>query len=247
MYKYHLYKTAKSPEEEIEPVYKLLEEARTKHAISHSIIDIASLTDEQKEELLESIRLISRKNGKGVVSKGRGALPISRSGQPGNIGILLQLEDGKPKDVFPHLKNGKRISALMHLRELVEAEDVDEIRGEESLSEQDISRMITTLPELLEKGLDFVETEVETGGGRIDAVFRDKDGAYLLIEIELKANDNAIAQVQRFKIPYSEKSGLPLDKIRLGIVCADIGDSRLVACKGAGIEVYKLGILKLTS
>jgi RecB family endonuclease NucS len=246
MYEYRLYKTAQSPEEEIGSIRRLLEDAKKKHAIGYSIIDIATLTGDQKDDLLESIRLISRKNGKSVVSKGRGALPISRSGQPGNIGILVQIEDGRPKDVFPHVKSGKRIDALMHLRDLMQAEDIDQLKSSESLSEQDISRMITTLPELIEKGLSFIETEVETGGGRIDAVFRDKNGAHLLIEIELKANDNAIAQVQRFKIPYSERSGVPLDKIRLGIICTGIGDSRLVACRGAGIEVYKLGMLKLT-
>ncbi len=246
MYEYYLYKTAQSPEEEIGSIRRFLEDVKKKHAIDYSIIDIATLTGGQKEELLESIRLISRKNGKSVVSKGRGALPISRSGQAGNIGILVQIEDGRPKDVFPHVKNGKRIDALMHLKDLMQAEDINELKKNESLSEQDISRMITTLPELIEDGLSFIETEVETEGGRIDAVFRDRDGAHLLIEIELKANDNAIAQVQRFKIPYSEKSGVPLDKIRLGIVCTEIGNSRLVACRGAGIDVYKLNILKLT-
>ncbi len=106
--------------------------------------------------------------------------------------------------------------------------------------------MITTLPELIEAGLKFLETEVEVEGARIDAVFRNNDGVHFLIEIELKAKDNAIAQVQRFKIPYSEKFNVPLDRIRLGIVCTDIGESRLTACKSAGIEVYKIAPVRLT-
>ncbi len=246
MYKYILYKTPQSSEEEIECIHRLLEEVSKKHAIEHEVIDISKLTYEEKEQLLESFRIVSRKNGKSVVSKGKGALPISRSGQPGNIGILLQLEDGKPKDVFPHVKNGKRIDCVMHLNGLAQAENINILKENESISEQDISRMITTLPGLIEDGLTFLETEVEIDGGRIDAVFRDRNGNRLLVEIELKANDNAIAQVLRFRIPYSEKFNVPLDRIRLGIVCCDIGERRLKACKGAGIEVYKLNLVKLT-
>ncbi len=111
MYKYVLYTTMQSREEEIRPIKKLLEEVSKKHGIKYDIIDIASLSEKEKEELLEFLRIISRKNGKSVVSKGRGALPISRSGKLGNMGILVQLEDGKPKDVFPHEKNGKRIDS----------------------------------------------------------------------------------------------------------------------------------------
>ncbi len=245
MFKYHLYKTAQSPPEEIEHIRELLEEARKKHAIDYDIIDIATLAGEQKEQLLESIRIISRKSGKSVVSKGKGALPISRSGQPGNMGILVQLEDGKPKDVFPHVKNGKRIDCIMYLKGLVQAGSIQELMENESISEQDISRMITSLPELIEDGLAFMETEVEIEGGRIDAVFRDKNGNVLLVEIEQRSKDNATGQVQRFKIPYSEKFNVPFGNIRLGIVCTGIGESRLKACKGAGIEVYKLNLVKL--
>ncbi len=246
MFKYILFKTPQSPEEEIESIRRMLEEVSRKHAIDHEVVDISNMTGEEKEHLLESIRIISRKSGKSVVSRGKGALPISRSGKVGNIGILLQLEDGKPKDVFPHVKNGKRIDCIMHLKGLKQVENINDLKENESISEQDISRMITTLPELIEDGLIFLETEVETDGGRIDAVFRDRDGNWLLVEIELKANDNAIAQVQRFRIRYSEKLNVPIDRVRLGIICTGIGESRLKACKGAGIEVYKLNLVKLT-
>ncbi len=246
MYKYNLYVTSETPAEEAGNIKNLLEGVKEKHGLDYEIIDIDTWDEEKKEELLESIRVISRKNGKGVVSKGRGALPISRSGKVGNIGILVQMHNGKLNDVFPHVKNNKRIDGIMHLRGLIQADNLNDIREQESISEADISRMITTLPELIEKGLKFLETEVEIKGGRIDAVFEDKNGAHFLIEIELKAKDNATGQVQRFKLPYSEKFNLPPEKIRLGIVCTDIGESRLIACKSAGIDVFKLNLLKLT-
>lgn len=246
MYRYLLYKAVQGPDEDAGSILELLEQVNKKHRIDYDVIEVAALRDEQKEEILESLRTISRKNGVNVVSKGRGALPISRTGKLGNISTLIQVEDGKLKNVFPHVKNGKRIDCSLHLRGLVQAKNISELRDEESISEHDISRMITSLPEMIEKELRFIETEVETGGGRIDAVFMDRKGNHLLIEIELKANDNAIAQVQRFKIPYSEKFNVPADRIKLGIVCTDIGESRLTACKSAGINVYKLNLLKLT-
>ena len=235
-----------SPEEDIASILGLLEKVKKKHQIEYDIVDVTSLAEEKRESMLESLRVLSRKKAIGVVSRGRGALPISRSGKLGNMGILVRTRDGTPDSVYPHVKNGKRIDCVMHLKELIHADNIDELKDEESISEQDISRMITSLPELIEGDMKFLETEVETDGGRIDAVFRDRNGNALLIEIELKADDNAIAQVQRFKIPYSEKFNVPLEKIRLGIVCTDIGKSRQNACLAAGIEVYKLNLLKLT-
>jgi RecB family endonuclease NucS len=126
---------------------------------------------------------------------------------------------------------------------MIGADDVSHVTDQESISEEDISHMISTFPELIEEGLKFMDTEVEISGGRIDAVFRSKNDEHLLIEIEIEARDNAIGQVQRF-ITYAEKYGIPRDRIRLGIVCAKISESRLNACIGAGVEVYTLSLEK---
>ncbi|MBP2030671.1 RecB family endonuclease NucS [Methanohalophilus levihalophilus] len=151
---------------------------------------------------------------------------------------MLQYEENKLKAVYPHVKNQKRYDIIPHLNKAIESEDIKDIVVSESISEGDISRIISTFPEFLEEKLTFEDTEVEVEGGRIDVVFKTQNDETLLIEIEIEARDNAIGQVQRFKIPYSEKFGIPLEKIRLGIVCAKISDSRITACKGAGIEVY---------
>lgn len=243
MLEYKLYVSAESDDKDIENYTALLESVKRKHQVNYEIVNIEVLTDSIREELVESIRLISRKNGIGVVSKGGGALPISRNKKLGKHGILLQVEDEKPRNVYPHEVNKKRIDIVPHLEGLIKAEDISSATDQEYISEQDISRMIATFPELIEEGLVFLDSEVETNGGRIDAVFKSKDDKHLLIEIEIEAKDNAIGQVQRF-ITYSEKYGIPTDKIRLGIVCAKISESRLNACIGAGIEVYTLSLEK---
>lgn len=245
MYEYKLYRTAESNGQEIESFKKLLDEIKTKYPeqIDYKVINLETLDDKQKVDLIEKFRLISRKNAIGVVSKGKGPLPISRNKKIGNIGILLQFEDGVPKNIFPHEKNKKRVDIKFHLSALIKSDDINDILGQEAISEQDISRMITTFPELIEDGLKFIETEVEVESGRIDVVFKSKNDEHLLIEIEIEVGDNAIGQVQRFAT-YSEKNEIPRDKIRLGFVCAEISGSILKACKDAKIEVYTLNLEK---
>lgn len=245
MYKYKLYRTTESNGQEIESIINLLDEIKTKYLeqIDYEVVNLETLDDKQKEDLIEAFRLISRKNAIGVVSKGNGPLPISRNKKIGNMGILLQFEDGAPKNIYPHEKNKKRMNIKSHLSALIKSDDINDILDQEAISEQDISRMITTFPELIEDGLEFIETEVEVESGRIDVVFKNKNGEHLLIEIEIEVGDNAIGQVQRFAT-YSEKNEIPRDKVRLGFVCAKISESILKACKDANIEVYTLNLKK---
>lgn len=242
MLEYKLYVTDETDASSIGLYRALLEEVREKHKAPYQMIDVATLDDAEKEELAESIRLVSRRNAIGVVSKGSGALPISRNKKVGKQGILVQLEDGRIRNVYPHEVNKKRMDIASHLNALIRADNLTDAFGQESISEQDISRMISTFPELIESGLKFVDTEVELIGGRIDVLFLSETEDHILVEIEIEARDNAIGQVQRFRMPYSEKYNVPTDRIRLGIVCARIAESRLIACRGAGIEVYTLSL-----
>ena len=221
----------------------LLHEVNKKHSIGYLIDTVELMDQEEKDELLETFRLISRKNAIGVVSKGHGSLPISRKKKIGKIGILLQYENGEVKNIYPHEKNNMRIDIKSHLNAVIKSDDLDDVLNQECISEQDISRMISTFPELIEDGLEFIETEVEVESGRIDAVFKTKNDEHLLIEIEIEVNDNAIGQVQRFA-KYSENKEIPRDKVRLGFVCAKISENILNACKDAKIEVYTLNLEK---
>ncbi|MBC7085295.1 MAG: DUF91 domain-containing protein [Methanomethylovorans sp.] len=243
MISYMLYKNSESKDDNLEYFNDLLEAIKKKHGIKYKSLCISTLNDDDKQKLIEDIRIVSRKNGIGVVSKGSGALPISRQKKLGKISILLQLENGHIINVYPHVKNKKRIDIISHLQNVLKANNINEIIDHQSISEKDIIRIISTFPELIEEGLQFMDTEVETEGGRIDVVFKSKKDEYLLVEIEIEAKDNAIGQVQRF-ITYSKKYNIPQEKIRLGIVCAKISQSRLNACIGAGIEVYVLALDK---
>ena len=246
MFEYKLYRTTESNGQEIESFINLFDEIKLKYfeQIDCEVVYLETMDDKQKDDLIEEFRLISRKNAIGVVSKGNGPLPISRNKKIGNMGILLRFEDGEPKNIYPHEKNKKRVDIKSHLNALIKSDNLNDILDQEAISEQDISRMITTFPGLIEDGLEFIETEVEVESGRIDVVFKNKNDEHLLIEIEIEVGDSAIGQVQRFAT-YSEKFGIPRNKIRLGFVCAEISDNILNACKDASIEVYRLGLNKI--
>ena len=242
-YKYVYYTTFEGDCIEMNENIYLLMDVKEKHSTDIETVIVDSLDQKEKDELLETFRLISRKNAIGVVSKGNGKLPISRKKKIGNIGILLQFENGEVKNIYPHEKNNMRIDVKSHLNAAIRSNNLDDVLDQECISEQDISRMISTFPELIEDGLEFIETEVEVESGRIDAVFKTKNDEHLLIEIEIEVKDNAIGQVQRFAI-YSENKGIPRDKVRLGFVCAKISENILNACKDAKIEVYTLNLEK---
>ena len=98
---YYKYYPTYEGDDERDDNESLLNEIYNKYSISYLIDPIDSSWDqEDKDELLETIRLISRKNAIGVVSRGNGALPISRQKNLGNIDILLQFENGGVKSVI---------------------------------------------------------------------------------------------------------------------------------------------------
>ncbi len=157
------------------------------------------------------------------------------------------IEDEKPVNVYPHEAGakGQRFEILQHLDKLLKADHLDEIRTEEILSEQDISKLISNYPALIEEGLEFVDTEVAVKGAQIDVVFKDRTNKHVLVEIELKVTDAAIGQVIKFLDPYSQQFRIPPKNIRRALVCVDISENHINTCKAEGIEVYKFTVLKI--
>ena len=133
-----------------------------------------------------------------------------------------------------------------YLNAVLKVDHLDALRTEEVLSEQDIAKMISNFPALIEDGLEFVDTEVAVKWAQIDVVFKDKAGKHILVEIELKVTDAAIGQVLKFLEPYSQRFDVPPENIHRALVCVDISENHVNICKAEGIEVYKFGVTKLT-
>lgn len=249
MRSYILYMTPSIAYNEIETIKHLLAGIKIKHQLSYDVIDGSQMNTREKEDLAETIRRISNKRRIRVRSSGGGILPISRSGfvNFGNILILLILENGKPIDVYPHAAGAKkqRFEVMQYLNSVLKVDNLDELRTEEVLSEQDISKIISNFPALLEEDLEFIDTEVAVKWAQIDVVFKDQAEKHVLVEIELKVTDAAIGQVLKFLEPYSQRFKVSPEFIRRALVCVDISDNHVEICKAEGIEVYKFGVTKL--
>lgn len=219
---------------------KKIEKKHSSEKIKYEIIYVEDLTENEKENILESIRVISRKEAIGVVSKANsGPLPISRRKKMGREGVLLVYdENDELKMVYPHTDLQKRNDIIDALESAFDSDDLAEIKTSESLKEDDISRMISSFPEIIEDGLEFFKNEVEIEGGRIDSVFKTKDGKWLLVEIEIYAKSNAIEQILKFEKGFSESFRVKTESIRLALVCAKIKESTKRAAETSKVEVY---------
>ncbi|NPE29987.1 DUF91 domain-containing protein, partial [Methanococcoides sp. SA1] len=96
-----------TPVEVAESVLRTLQAIKEEHDCDYTIIKIEELSKDEQEDVLENIRILSRRNTIGVVSKGRGSLPISRKKNLSNVGILVHSRDGKDIAVYPNVKNNK--------------------------------------------------------------------------------------------------------------------------------------------
>lgn len=223
----------------------LLEKVKEKHQIDYQIVTSNLLSEAEIEVILDQIRIASQRAKVRVSSKGGGPLPISRSKQLNlnQIPILLVIEHGRPWNIFPNEKGGKgqRHEIHSYLERLLELDEIEEFE-QQSLSEEDICRILANFPSMIEDNLKYKSREVEVEGGVIDMVFVDSKDSHLLVEIEIKGTDAAIGQVSRFPIPYAKKFSISHEKIRKVIVCVEISESRIVACRENNIEVYQFGI-----
>ena len=223
----------------------LLEKVKEKHQIEYKIFTSKQLDEDSREDLLIQIRTASQRAKIRVTSKGGGILPISRSKKLNidQIPILIRTEERKISQVFPHEEGpkGSRTEIIRYLEQLL---DADTFQGFEKhvISENDLWKLASNFPSKIEEGLKYHSREVEVEGGIIDMVFVDSKDNHMLVEIEIKGTDAAIGQVSRFPIPYAKKFNISHEKIRKAIICIEISESIIIACRENNIEVYQFGI-----
>lgn len=228
--------------ENLKYIENLLEKVKEKHQINYQVVFSDQLDELDREELLNLIRTVSLRAKIRIKSSGGGVLPISRSGQLNveQTPIIIVTEDERPSMVYPHEKGpkGHRFDVDSYLKRLLEMETVEGFE-EQAISEEDICRILANFPSMIEEGLKYESREEKVKGGVIDIVFIDSKDNHMLVEIEIKGTDDAIGQVSRFPIPYAKKFNISPEKIRKAIVCIDISESRIIACRENNIEVYQ--------
>jgi predicted RecB family nuclease len=104
--------------------------------------------------------------------------------------------------------------------------------------------VLAFLNSLLPPNMDYwtsVEVYNEAKIGQIDIVIRKGEG-YTLIEAKSgpKEMDEAIGQILRHKVLFSQRYGVNEDRIGMGITCPLFYPSHIKVCDEIGIKLWRI-------
>jgi len=179
-----------------------------------------------------------------IVSSRNHILPLSRKKNLNlkNTPILLLYKEETPVNVFPHLLGMTYYKIDDFLDTILKYGPADYIYIK-GILEDPLQKILSEFPSILEEGMAFIDFNVELENGEIDLLFKDKDGKFVIVELETFAKDISVTQVCRFASDFPKKFSDEKDP-RKAIVCLDFTKNILKACKGAGVELYKVRIKK---
>jgi hypothetical protein len=151
---------------------------------------------------------------------------------------------GIPTAVFPHLLGTNYARPLDSLSRILKV-GPDEYLEAKGLLEDPIVKILSDYPEALGIGTSFVNTNVETDAGIIDILLKDDLDNYIVVEVETKAKDAAVAQVCRLAAGYAKSNNLPLENMRKAIVCISDEGQLDVTCEGSEVEFYQIKLVRI--
>ncbi len=234
-------RTAKFNGKELDSLIKSLKELSENLGIKIEYIERESLSPEGETHVLERIRSLKPQERGSIVSSKGCTLPLTKSKKlnVGNTPVLLITLELTPVYVFP-CRLGERYYDISEGIEIIKA-NWPLLKPLEAESEERVVELIKNSPDLLEKGLLFLEEERPVPSGRIDLIFRDTAGKTLVIEVEREASDEALGQVLRLAAGYEQETGDAANyKTRAGIVCLRASMFLPRAAKRAGVELWEL-------
>ena len=122
------------------------------------------------------------------------------------------------------LRNYMEVNFILYLLS-IEEDGVEEVLPFASLSlEKDLEDYIAANPDVLESGLTLVRQQYTTPVGRIDILFQDRHGKYLVVETKKGLeSDRVIGQISRY-VGYLEQAE---NKRTRGLIVASDADDRL--------------------
>jgi len=248
MYKFVLYYNKDAPySARVQTIENTLEQIKHKWDVEFQLVEAESLSPSQVERLKDDIRsTLPQLRGKIVSSKSQ-VLPLSKTKNPNltNTPILLLYQNDRSVNVFPHLLGTTYFDIESSLETIATNGPRAHIvaRG---LLENPIQKILADDPSILEEGMKFLGAEVEVEAGVIDTLLQDAKDRVVVVEIETKANETAVAQVCRLAASYSSTAKVAEDTMRKVIVCQQFEEKTVRACKGANVELYKLDMKKAT-
>lgn len=202
--------------------------------------DVSQITDQERIGIESRIRAILPQMRGSIRSSRNAILPLSGNGNLNvtNTAILIIKSEEKDLFVFP-CRLGETYYGLSDGFEFLRS-NFPTLPVLEWQSEKEVTSIILSKPNLIEEGLHDPKQEEETGAGKIDLVFVDRNGRDLLVEVEREADDAPLGQILRLCAGYVRLHSLPEESVRGMIACMRARSFVIHAAEMAGIEIKVL-------
>ena len=247
MYKFFLYYDESAAyASEIPALVDLLENIKVKWEADCHVAKAQDLSSSQVEQLREDIRnTMPQLRGKIVSSRSK-VLPLSKNKNPNltNTPILLLLHNERPINVFPHLLGTTYSDIGPALRSMAEDGPKAHLAAR-GLLENPIQKILADDPATLESEMRFVEADVKVESGVIDILLQDARDKFIVVEIETRAREIAVAQVCRLATSFTSVRKFSTDDVRKAIVCQQYDENVVESSRGANVELYVIELARV--
>jgi hypothetical protein len=233
-----VYRNTASYSEKMPVMISILEDLKSRWGIEYCLKEISDVDSDEVVRLQAQIREIPPQKRGRIISLGGSILPMSHSKRLNveNTPILILYRDSSPIQVYPHMLSKRYVSIEDGLRTILET-GLSE-KGDESLLEPLLQKLIIADPSVLEKGASLIGAEVNVQVGVADLVLQGVDGRPIVVEIKVRADDSAIGQISRIAEGYASMQNVEATNIRKAILCMDYVRTLTEACRGTNIELY---------
>jgi hypothetical protein len=242
MYKFILYYEQKASYKHIvKPLIETLEIIRNKWNVDFNVVDTETLQSAQVDRVKSEIRnILPQARGKIVSAKNK-VLPFSKTKNlnTGNTPILVLYRNETPVNVYPHMLGATYFEIEPQLENILENGPEAHMTAK-GILEEPMQKILADDPSILERGMRFIGANRDVGSGVADVLLQDAQGKMVIVEIETKATETAVAQVSRLAAGYAAQDKLPLANVRKIILCQHFDTRSPKACRGANVELYRL-------
>ncbi len=230
----------------IKSITQVLERINEKWKISFDILDLKTLSPSQVEKIKNDVRNIPPQIRGKIVSARNKVLPLSRSKNLNTVNtpILLLYHNEEALTVYPHLLGTAYFEIEPQLENILE-NGPEAYMTAKGLLEKPIQKLLADDPSFLEEGMRFKDANLDVGFGVADVLLQDSEGRMVIVEIETRAVETAVAQTARLAAGYASQNRISQKSLRKMILCQHFDERAAKACKGADVELYRLTTKKV--
>ena len=233
-------------QDRVKLIVEALEEIRQKWKIEFNVLEIEAMEPVQIERVKNDIRSVIPQVRGRIVSAQSIVLPLSKSKQLNttNTPILMLYRNEEPVDVYPHMLGTAYFEIEQQLEKILENGPEAHMTAK-GLLEEPMQKIVADAPQILEGGMQFLDANTDVGFGVADVLLQDSDGQTVIVEIETKATEAAVAQVSRLAAGYASQKHLPAENVRRIILCQSYEESAAKASRGTNVELYRLAVERI--